>query len=137
MHIQEENKCSDLLKKNKYKISNERSGIVFWYKLRCTSTNQKPTIYRNLYENTGSEQILHVCGFYNCYHFMNCIQNIQLVVYVNVTRALKGCLYSLLTVDWLFSRGGFNPISLLRGYLVTHVQGLCTPVSLPTLNNAL
>ena len=43
------------------------SGAVFSYKLRyivgfrlveiAISTNQKPTIYRNLYENTGPDEL--------------------------------------------------------------------------------
>ena len=47
------------------RVSQVRSGPVFSYKLRyivgfwlvemTISTNQKPTIYRNLYENTGPD----------------------------------------------------------------------------------
>ena len=47
------------------RVSHERSGPVFSYTLRyivgswlvemAISTNQKPTIYRNLYENIGPD----------------------------------------------------------------------------------
>ena len=50
-------------------INPYRAGAVFSYKLRyivgfwlvemAISTNQKPTIYRNLYENTGPEICLY------------------------------------------------------------------------------
>ena len=33
--------------------NNSSSSVVDWFCLRAISTNQKPTIYRNLYENTG------------------------------------------------------------------------------------
>ena len=36
--------------------------VGFWLVEMAISTNQKPTIYRNLYENTGAveSQIIHV-----------------------------------------------------------------------------
>ena len=37
---------------NKYKL---RYIVGFWLVEMAISTNQKPTIYRNLYENTGPE----------------------------------------------------------------------------------
>ena len=61
-HLQQA-KSSDCITTLKMRIS--VSGPVFSYKLRyivgfwlvemAISTNQKPTIYRNLYENTGPE----------------------------------------------------------------------------------
>ena len=48
------------------------SGGVYSYKLRyivgfwlvemAISTNQKPTIYRNLYENTGPDKLCLIAG---------------------------------------------------------------------------
>ena len=52
-----------------FPIKHEEAGPVFSYMLRyivgfwlvemTISTNQKPTIYRNLYDNTGRELYIH------------------------------------------------------------------------------